>query len=125
MSVGSFFITNSHIIYELSGFGYPNFFFYSKNDGNVKFLNIADELKSNLTRALHMTSVVSVYGDWLILNYNAGMLLKKVAHYKKEFGDIWAGAPDHVREFDKKLLESLHDEDNDILVFAKLKEHFD
>ena len=125
MTISSVFETDKHLIYGVLGYGWVHCFFYNKLDKTCRDITIANQIKSNLTRVLPFYSPLYVQGDCIVFNYNVSNLIKRYKKTMDEYPDLWAGAPDHVREFDKKLLESLHEEDNDILVFAKIKEHFD
>ena len=67
---------------------------------------------------------MTIFEGKVVYQQDPVSILSMADSYAKH-GDLWDGASEHVREFDKKLLESLHEEDNPILVFAKIKEHFD
>lgn len=101
----------------------PTFCFYNIDDNSQKLVALTNIL-SQLSRIIYFSEPLAEYKGMMIFSQKPAKLLSENKRVTSSF-DLWAGAPDHVREFDKKLLESLHDEDNDILVFAKIKEHFD
>lgn len=101
------------------------FCFYNLKDNTLKYCTKPKLNETGISRVLLLNSIKTAYNDYFVYSLSPEKIFRVNEKMTSEHPELWADAPDHVREFDKKLLESLHDEDNDILVFAKIKEHFD
>lgn len=123
--VAEFVSWGNYAIYTLGSKNFGQFVFHNLSDNKSINCFSVKPKKSKLSRVLGLYYIKTFYKNNVVYSLPAERILSDYKRISASVSDFWSDAPAYVREFDKKLLESLHEEDNDILVFAKLKEHFD
>lgn len=125
VNVSDFYMTDHHIIYCVSGHGKkPCYFFYNFKDNEYRFFNQIDIGVSQISRLIYNVDVRTIYNNMVVTCMSPEMIYY-IVHQYSEDDNLWEGASEQVKVFDKQLFESINEDDNDILVFAKIKEHFD
>ena len=126
VSVSDFFMTDKYAFFCVSGHAKsPCYVYYNFTDNSYKYYNQMDFEVSQISRLIYDADVLTLYNDLIVFCLSPDVINDMVHAYSAAEENLWENASEQVKKFDNKLLESLHDEDNDILVFAKIKEHFD
>ena len=116
---------NNVITYSVPTIGPRETVFHNIVDNRILHYSGTEIWSSQMSRVLFLSEIKTCYKDCFVYCLSPEKILSVNKQIMSQIPDLWSDAPRHVMEFDKKLLESLHDEDNDILIFAKVKEHFD
>lgn len=125
-SVDDFFIVGDVVVFGVYQIRKaPTYIFYNIHDNVFRYINVCNYTDSNISRVIPINQPIYVYDNQIVFSLTSDRILDTHKEIIAHFPNLWDNAPDYVREFDKQLLDSLSYEDNDILVFGKIKEHFD
>jgi hypothetical protein len=121
--VYDFIAFDKYAVYTLATSGLAQFVFHNLSDNTVLYCNAINSPETQMSRVLLISSTKTVYKNMIVYNVSPAKIIMANKIFSKHY-DLNKGAAKEMIASDKKLLESLQEDDNDILVFAKLKEHF-
>lgn len=121
--VTDFIAFDKYAVYTLATNGLVQFVYQNIEDNTVLHCNAINSPKTQMSRVLLISSTKTVYKNMIVYSLSPAKIIMVNEIFSKHY-DLNKGAAKEMIASDKKLLESLQEDDNDILVFAKLKDHF-
>lgn len=122
MSIPSFcFVNDNYLIYTVYESKRQVYVFENLDSKSTKLITKWNLRKSNLSRILHFEDILTAYEDFVVTSMPSWGLIKRFKATLRDSANVWCDAPDHVFERDRNLVESLTDDDNDVLVFFRLR----
>ena len=88
---------------------------------NIGDISNWDVSKSNLTRLFHYENLLTTYKNYVVVSYPAYAILGRYDISLKEKETWWKDVPNDVFEKDQQIAESVSEDDNDVLVFFRIR----
>lgn len=116
-------VIGGNVCYRLSTRPYSTLAFSDVNDNSVIYYTTIDFIESYLNRLFYITNTIGVYNDFIISNISAEETYNRFKYATEHSDEWWNGAPEWVKEYDNKIGRSIKEDDNDILIFGRLKKN--
>lgn len=122
ISVNSFCILDEHyLVYTLFECNRLLYVFDNLKTKSSRIISTWEVNKSNLSRLLHFEDILTTYKNYVVSSFPSYGIIERYNLSIKEKDSWWSGVHNDVFERDKELAESVSEDDNDVLVFFRLR----
>ncbi|MCQ2974601.1 MAG: 6-bladed beta-propeller [Bacteroidales bacterium] len=121
ISLVSYGFVEDILLYTLLENNHQIYIFENLKTKSIKVFTTWEVTKSNISRLLHFEQMKTTYKNYVVSTFPSYGILERYNYSLKDKENWWKDAPNSLYEKDMQLVNSVSEDDNDLLVFYRLR----